>query len=191
MKANELRIGNWYEFDEEPTQWSWQTMKDMEFEDEHIGEPIHLTPEILEKAGFENNDGEFNHPNNTDFDLIFSCSENGLWCAYNLGNGQSFIPFIETIPGSPVLNPICNPFKYLHQLQNLYFALTGDELEGNYIPVGTGGNGGSGQIINIRTSHAIRAVMIPPNKIKYEKYPVTTFASLSVVPPALADFAYK
>lgn len=92
-------------------------------------EPIPLTAEILEKAGFEQDGGEFMHPNNTDFDLMFCCSENGLWCAYNFGYGNGATPFQEHSSPAYIANPICNPFKYVHQLQNLYFAITGQELE--------------------------------------------------------------
>lgn len=89
--------------------------------------PISLTPEILIAAGFENDGGEFQHPDNTDFDLMFYCSENGLWCAYNFGDRKTSVPFVETTLGVVSL-PICNPFKYVHQLQNLYFALTQTEI---------------------------------------------------------------
>lgn len=133
MKANELRIGNWVNngFDK-PFQilgiiskgntggYSLSTLK-----------PIPLTPEILEKAGFENDNGEFTHPNNTDFDLMFCCSDNGLWCAYNYGH-TNYGPFEEHEHKPPTALPICNPFKHLHQLQNIYFALTGEELEINF-----------------------------------------------------------
>jgi hypothetical protein len=74
--------------------------------------PIPLTPEILEKCGFENNGFYCTHsdpymeisPSATGFILSVNCSE------YEIG---------ET-------------FNHLHQLQNLYFALTGEEL--NYSP---------------------------------------------------------
>lgn len=91
-----------------------------------VVKPIPLTPEILEKCGFENNEGQFSHPDNNDFDLFFFQSGN-LWCAYNFGKeGESPLP--SNYPNAPVYNPICNPFKYLHQLQNLYYSLTGQEL---------------------------------------------------------------
>ncbi len=87
--------------------------------------PIPLTPEIFKQCGFTEQEGEFQHPDNTDFDLMFSCSDNGLWCAYNfhLVGPSSF-----SIGGCDA-NPIGNPFKYLHQLQNIYYWLTnGTEL---------------------------------------------------------------
>ena len=80
-------------------------------------EGIELTPEILEKCGFvkQNNGWNKNKKSEYDenhfglFDYNFCSGELDL--KYNVGNGP--IPSI----------------KYLHQLQNLYFALTGQELE--------------------------------------------------------------
>ena len=47
MKAKELRIGNYFLFDGEEDRWQFGHWKDMEFEDEHIGEPIPLTEQWL------------------------------------------------------------------------------------------------------------------------------------------------
>lgn len=78
IKANELRIGNKIKrkSNENICTVNWGIIKDFDLhEDVSDYEPIRLTPQILEKCGFEN--------------------------------------------------------IYLHQLQNLYFALTGNELEIN------------------------------------------------------------
>lgn len=78
-------------------------------------EPIPLSPEILEKCGFEENNFHSDH-----------------W--YHVELGPHIIEYddgtyiLEAVSGASVSN--C--FKYLHQLQNLYFALTGQEL--NYNP---------------------------------------------------------
>ena len=66
--------------------------------------PIPLTPEILEKCGFENS---------YKFGMVW---HNYLKRYAVVVNGES----IENVP------------QNLHQLQNLYFALTGTEL--NYTP---------------------------------------------------------
>ena len=73
-------------------------------------EPIPLTPEILEKAGFTNED-KLHAGANT-------------WWKEGMGEYLSFYydGFLKyELTGRSV--------KYLHQLQNLYFALTGEELE--------------------------------------------------------------
>jgi hypothetical protein len=142
MEAKELRIGNWITLLALDQKIEVQSISETglgglftwihhgeEYEDSLTGVgPIPLTAEILEKAGFENDNGEFQHPNNTDFDLMFCMSPNNLWCGYNFGNRKDGVPFVETTLGF-VANPICNPFRYVHQLQNLYWCLVGEELE--------------------------------------------------------------
>ena len=111
MKANELRIGNIV------STWNGIKMKldedDLEimfgarnYEDFY---PIPLTPEILEKCGFEKSSftqWRDNYFTLTDIDTKY------LFCK------SESIEVIATI-------------QYLHQLQNLYFALTGNELNIN------------------------------------------------------------
>ncbi len=70
--------------------------------------PIPLTPEILEKCGFEKSK---NH--SLDY---FKKSVTGNAFFFRIGR-----PFKHE-------NRFYPEVKYLHQIQNLYFALTGDEL---------------------------------------------------------------
>lgn len=120
IQANELRIGNTIN----TTQFGIQTVTGivcgtqvtvLHFsKTDHklhcasfLCEPITLTPEILERCGLKNDDGYYHNE-----DYSFSIEERGNEYFYeydgrNIGKG-------------------C---KYLHQLQNLYFALTGKELE--------------------------------------------------------------
>lgn len=79
-------------------------------------EGIPLTPEILEKAGFKYDEGMESYDLFTSSGLIsiatdysFFIGDNHLECGFAGGN-KSLV-------------------KYLHQLQNLYFALTGEELQ--------------------------------------------------------------
>lgn len=132
IQANELRINNWITILKDNGVYYYQIASGHDIEEidgcpESVN-PIPLTPEILLACGFEDDGGEFQHPKNTDFDLMICCSPNNLWCAYNFGF-ENVGPFMEHIPMQTVANAICNPFKYVHQLQNLYFALTGTELE--------------------------------------------------------------
>ena len=71
---------------------------------------IPLTPEILEKCGFRRHDNYFNHDN---FDGFHILRYHDGECVIELGD-QFHI--------------LSAPFSFLHQLQNLYFALTGKEL---------------------------------------------------------------
>jgi hypothetical protein len=104
--SSELRIGNWvYEGIKEPLQISlgnddlWHTQN---------FDPIPLTPEILAKCGFKNGNNE-----------VANCD---LWNKYWLGdfeldnNGNDFDYETTSI-------------KYVHQLQNLYFAIVQKELD--------------------------------------------------------------
>jgi len=76
-------------------------------------DPIPLTPEILQKCGFP--------------------ETKGLWYEHEIssffldGSGNFFAGEVLNVD-SPV---IAKNIKYLHQLQNLYFMLTGSELTVN------------------------------------------------------------
>ena len=120
MKANELRIGN-YVFSAEDNKTGevlqidssgiifankngnrWQDLKNIQ--------PISLTEETLLKSGFRKSKSGMYLFDKFSFDL--SDFEFGVESDYY------YLTISENI-------------KYLHQLQNLYFALTGQELEIN------------------------------------------------------------
>jgi hypothetical protein len=75
--------------------------------------PIPLTAEILEAAGFE-----------LQFDGVFDLNK-GDWAI------RIQLPNVDVALRVAGLNwyDMETHFSYLHQLQNLYFILTGDELE--------------------------------------------------------------
>lgn len=109
IPSHELKINNWVNF-------FWQNDMPLEFlrlcPDEFsvrvIDEeckrlsPIPLTPEILEGCGFE--------------------KENVWFCNRNID-----IKMLDNIY-EVYINEILTKVQSLHQLQNLYFALTGEEL---------------------------------------------------------------
>jgi TATA-box binding protein (TBP) (component of TFIID and TFIIIB) len=120
MKANHFRIGNWlFHSDNTPMKIAKiesEKFAELNFNDcsivlEHKGIyyeskifPIPITEEILLKCGFEKGKCYFSLEN---FDIDLKG-----WFGFN--------------------NMVANAnIKYLHQLQNLYFALTGEELEVN------------------------------------------------------------
>ena len=77
----------------------------------YVFKPVLITTQILEKCGFEK-----------DKDGVYR----SLNCLYWLDSG-----YLQIANGySLVLNAPC---KYLHQLQNLIFSLTGKELETNIL----------------------------------------------------------
>jgi hypothetical protein len=108
MKANELRVGNWClsPYEKEPFKIKPEHILHLEQGmDELSILGISLTPEILVKAGFVN--GKLNK-------------------FYVFGNGNLTVEGYEADYNGLYIGNIKN--IYLHQLQNLYFALTGEEL---------------------------------------------------------------
>jgi len=129
MKATELRIGNWY------NSVKWQRPVILEITDivelyyrcdgayndpqiDEMIEPIPLTELWLEKFGFKSiglNGQVFEYP-------VLMGGENRFVIETDC---KTFYPKIN-------FDDCCwYGFKYVHQLQNLYFALTNTELEIN------------------------------------------------------------
>ena len=128
IAANELRIGNWVMYDNrlfqiEAISRSLPCLNTDEFGigvvDWNNINPIPLTPEILEKCGLKNVE------NPKQYGWYISVGNRELcWChadyislEFKVGQLDDFCDTIKDID--------C---KHLHQLQNLYFALTGEEL---------------------------------------------------------------
>ena len=120
MQAKELRIGNWVNwveyFDDTYIQitgmtsgnfedvyftWEGETERDASITKGFI-KPIPLTEEILLKSGFER-----------------------IFGGYKIETKQRYI-HLHTYGGRIEYDTMI--IKYVHQLQNLYFALTGEEL---------------------------------------------------------------
>lgn len=126
MKTSELRIGNWViyeattriitsigEYDVLHYLANGKNKSDMYASPISQISPIPLTPEILEKVGFEYDGIAYNLRFYTNMDLtLVTYNEDGMhyWLKYYYG------------PAMPHI-------RHLHQLQNLYFALTGEELD--------------------------------------------------------------
>lgn len=142
INATELRIGNWVttEFVNEyviidaihPSDVGKVELLNIKkarcFVEFTFLKPVPLTPEILEKCGFE-----VLNFNNKHFWIRFPGGEIGDYRLHvfpESGN-QSFwhLSFSDNISGKQESYSGKIKFRYLHQLQNLYFALTGEELE--------------------------------------------------------------
>lgn len=86
--------------------------------------PVLLKPELLEAAGFKENKEYALYPQAREFILtlpVIGSNKNEL-VAYLKSNKESF--------GRAMVNNLAasNNFYHLHQLQNLYFSLLGEEL---------------------------------------------------------------
>lgn len=122
IQPNELRVGNLiYTFD---TDYQYGPDNQFLFKIKEIGNclysedssagfdeiyPIPLTPEILEKCGFKGN-----------YPSIGILGDGPILEIYYKDGGLFFVGS-EFTYNEPKI-------QYLHQLQNLYFALTGEEL---------------------------------------------------------------
>jgi hypothetical protein len=102
MRAEDLRIGNYIIYQKEHIIKC--DLKDIELS-EIDREPIPLTEEILLKCGFVC-DGDY------------------------YVNGNWLIEFDEENMSEFLIDNTAIVIKHLHQLQNLYFALTGEDLNG-------------------------------------------------------------
>lgn len=106
IKASELRVGNWLKRESQPEGFlvDAQTISRIYHNGVRDEEPIPLTPEWLERLGFDNN---------KDHEGYYM---SGGWICKNYSEGDGGVHCIAEV-------------RYVHQLQNLYFALTGQELE--------------------------------------------------------------
>ena len=111
IDARELRIGNWLKSGNE-----YFTVSNLEENVSYGGDiqPIELTEDILIKAGFENGVSESFFKIRVGGSELHINPENGVVWIYN-PIGQAF--------NNPAL------IQYVHQLQNLYWCLSGQELD--------------------------------------------------------------
>jgi hypothetical protein len=124
MKANELRIGNWIydplnktEFQIDVFLGSEYCTNKCEFESQEFDakiedcQPIPLTEDWLLKFGFKNENDYYTFEN-----IMISDIHKGTDWSFDL-----FDDYLNEYSCLAIIN-------YVHQLQNLYFALHGEEL---------------------------------------------------------------
>lgn len=115
MVAKELRIGNLVEKGNELFEADFITIKMA-----NNYKPIPLTKEILLKFGFEKQE--------TILHTFFENDYGDFYFSLQLMNNNSFHLRIRNDSQENERYTGLGIFKYVHQLQNLYFALTGEEL---------------------------------------------------------------
>ena len=130
MKANELRIGNWYKGDCLAQQyWQITAQEILDFYDDPIDDyfqPILLSEHWLEKLGFKKNNKNRWVKEKSNYAVFYR-----EYYATGEDNSMWRIEYHDTDYGNNEYKD-CHQFgdkiKYVHQLQNLYFALTQEEL---------------------------------------------------------------
>lgn len=128
MNANEIRVGNGlnYKLSNGETIYTVVTdtiiMRAVQFSSDFNNwfSPIPLSPEILEKCGFE-----LNRNNELSIEINDIASHLELMS----GTGGFYYPsFTQTPQGDEERTVYFNRINSLHQIQNLYFSLCGEEL---------------------------------------------------------------
>ena len=134
MEANEMRLGNYVQTSEDDSYPFGQvtciteeliTVGSDTLEPKYV-RPIPLTEDWLLKMRFLRNDALSSAEENYEFPTrmgLFFLSKHTTMINKTVYYGLSF-------PGSlgSVYKPVQNQCRYVHQLQNLYFALTNTEL---------------------------------------------------------------
>jgi hypothetical protein len=127
MKASELRIGNWYDDNGLFKQVTPNTIEEVWIAERTWCKPIPLTEEWLLKFGFNK--------------IVYDSEETGYSVEYNLEvNKDIFISYLDDFSCAIFASeerrskdfgvlPKWEAIRYAHQLQNLYFALIGEELK--------------------------------------------------------------
>jgi len=118
IKATELRVGNMVQ-DDEGTQFD---MRIIEQAKEYPYNPIPNTPEILLAFGFEKC---LSHHGDYQILMGKGTTSNGLFLIINLDDYTCVIGQLQHFSHS------FGRYEYLHQLQNLYWSLSGTELKYN------------------------------------------------------------
>lgn len=128
MKSNELRIGNWvtcYNHTFRVGVLEKTYCEDMDADeggfDYNNCEPILITTELLEKSGFWKWSNKF-----FGLEMERNTLVNDHICIRCKKDGTMKLIVHD---GRPNAGFEVNGIKYVHQLQNLYFALIGKELE--------------------------------------------------------------
>ena len=112
MKANELRIGNWYDHNGVQKQVTPNTIEEVWVAERTWCKPIPLTKKWCLNLGFEVFEGKISYDRDK-LSIYFGDT------ILSGNNGRTYWNGCSILEESP---------KYVHQLQNLYFALSGEEL---------------------------------------------------------------
>lgn len=125
MKASDLRIGNYVIDNGDISKVTPYLISELYESDRFWVKPIELTEDLLVKCGFM---FEHNYFKKGELDVNYCLKYYphlvGYYFYIEYNNGPNEKDIAQYYP-------ISSTYKYLHQLQNLYFALTGEELNVN------------------------------------------------------------
>jgi hypothetical protein len=136
MQAKDLRLGNWLIIHGRPEKVESisydELLKSNGIDEHYINRsnlkdirPIPLTAELLEKSGFEiNGFKQFDFPIHKYSKLVLDLNGGYIWLRESDIKGESFKDDIVCL-----WNRDYKKDFYLHQLQNLFYSLSGEELE--------------------------------------------------------------
>jgi hypothetical protein len=109
LKANELRIGNWVAGTGMPCRVTAHDLYMMDF-GKLIGEPIPLNADVLKNCKLESYGAQYSvrkvYSDDVYYHFFAAHNDGDVYADHDLGE-----------------------LKNVHQLQNIYFCLTGEELE--------------------------------------------------------------
>lgn len=120
MDSRELRIGNLYDQFGHIHEVNWVVLKDLSTapKDQLWCKPIPLTEEWLVRMGFGKDGSEWK---------LYPCYEVQI-IVFNDGSYNGVMFYTRTIHTDYTAIYCTKHINHVHQLQNLYFALTGEEL---------------------------------------------------------------
>ena len=124
INANELRLGNWINYAGHPVQCSLSDLYICDSNDLYSG--IHLTEERLLLMGFEKVDL---HKNLYKKSMQVSGGNIMKAMVVYLDEKSHTIALADYWTGSERLELLQMDYQHVHTIQNLYFVLTGEELE--------------------------------------------------------------
>ena len=126
IRAEELRIGNWVNY-LMGGDCQIENGREIDAFEKNTPTPIQLTPEILEKAGFKKEKYSYFT------DWVHWLDGYGFSLKYTVHNNtkkpNEFVIYGNGGYDDAGERDILKTCQYVHQLQNLYFTLTGEELQ--------------------------------------------------------------
>lgn len=138
MKVNDLRIGNWIKYEDKLVQVvQLSSLMILCQRDENqflvncapeVFQPIELTEDILMKIGFKKERQLISYLFYLDYEID---KNNIIWVKYIIyPKDPSLLRIITSQSGNyECFEFIKRGIRYLHELQNAYYLLTGEELE--------------------------------------------------------------